>query len=605
MLWIALQPLLEPLPAASASASASEPEGLKAGPADAGTLLALGWHALGFTPRVTLLEEAVLLEVSASLRLFGGLGRLLTKLLHSFFGAQSASALAACLRCAPGPTSLQALGRLRTGLTWRAAARLPPQALPLSCLSAALAHHGVLERVGCRNWGDLRALPRGGVARRFGQPLLTALDQAWGEQPENHVWISLPEVFDESLELPALVENASALMFAVNRLLLRLKSWLVAHGSGLLGLQLAWQLDPRRDVPPRGDLLIRLTEPTQDMIHVARLVAEHLARIRLPAPAHTLCLRSLETALLTNITRSLLPEEQLQGASLPQLVERLSARLGPQQVQCWQPQARHVPERMQRWVPAQVPAKGSAKGLTKGSADRPGAKGLTAARLLNSFKPSAPTGQCQPDPLLPSWLLPEPLALAVRGERPWYDGPLTLLVGPQRLEIAGWQGLSLAKSPHPSLPPKGEGAVRGQLRPDVLPGTGFAKSPHPGLPPEGEGAVRGQRRFDVLPGVGFAESPHSSFSRKGEGVVRGKGTLPLSAAEADSRANGLLLPPLGEGWDGGAQRAAQPQDQVQPVMRDFFIARSEKAGLLWIFRGRLEPGETGDAPGWYLHGIFA
>ena len=40
-------------------------------------------------------------------------------------------------------------------------------------------------------------------------------------------------------------------------------------------------------------------------------------------------------------------------------------------------------------------------------------------------------------------------------------------------------------------------------------------------------------------------------------------------------------------------------------MRDYFIARSEKAGLLWIFRGRLEPGESGDAPGWYLHGIFA
>ena len=53
-----------------------------------------------------------------------------------------------------------------------------------------------------------------------------------------------------------------------------------------------------------------------------------------------------------------------------------------------------------------------------------------------------------------------------------------------------------------------------------------------------------------------------------------------------------------------------------PVMRDYFIARSETAGLLWIFRQRpnsaLSAGsvKSAGAPkagavGWYLHGIFA
>jgi protein ImuB len=39
---------------------------------------------------------------------------------------------------------------------------------------------------------------------------------------------------------------------------------------------------------------------------------------------------------------------------------------------------------------------------------------------------------------LPTWLLKEPLALHMRGNRPHYQGPLRLLVGPQRLETGWW-----------------------------------------------------------------------------------------------------------------------------------------------------------------------
>lgn len=463
MLWVALQAILEPAVQPLQVGAEPKPERQ----ADVRTHQALGWHALAFTPRVTLVDEAVLMEVSASLRLFGGLAKLLKKLAH-LFGGQADG----CLRCAPGATAAAALGRLRTGLPWRASARLRPEDLSIEWLNAARPHLPVLERVGCRNWGDLRALPRGGLARRFGQPLLTALDQAFGEQAESHTWLVLPEVFEESLELPALVENANALMFGVNRLLLQLKAWLLARGCGLLGLKLVWLLDPRRDQATRGELVLRLTEASQDLSHVARLLAEHLARVRLPAPAHTLLLQTLETAPLENRMHSLLPDERREGSSLAQLVERLSARLGPAQVQRWQAEASHVPERMQHWQAAQ-------------SVSMPSA----------SAKPTR-GGTCQPDPLLPTWLLPEPMPLSLHGERPWHEGPLTLLVGPQRLEAAAW----------------------------------------------------------------------------------------LGAPAVD-----------------GAVAAAAPDDAEAPVMRDYFVARSEHAGLLWIFRQRL--GQGGGS--WYLHGIFA
>ena len=53
-------------------------------------------------------------------------------------------------------------------------------------------------------------------------------------------------------------------------------------------------------------------------------------------------------------------------------------------------------------------------------------------------------------------------------------------------------------------------------------------------------------------------------------------------------------------WDAGAQG---------PALRDYFIARSDEAGLLWVYRERLAArsgGEAETAPvRWFLHGLYA
>jgi protein ImuB len=53
-------------------------------------------------------------------------------------------------------------------------------------------------------------------------------------------------------------------------------------------------------------------------------------------------------------------------------------------------------------------------------------------------------------------------------------------------------------------------------------------------------------------------------------------------------------------WMALAQ-ALQPQPAQDSVMRDYFIARSAQAGLLWIYRERRPDA----ALSWFLHGIFA
>ncbi|MFC5523049.1 hypothetical protein [Polaromonas jejuensis] len=406
MRWIALQACIptEPGPAPMDAAAAQR---------------ALASLALGLTPRVALVDEAVLMEVAGSLRLFGGLSRLAQLLERRAAQFFESNQLPAQISRAQGATSLIALGRLRLRAAGIVGKRVAD--LPMNTLSAARPHLGVLERIGCRSWDDLLRLPRDGVARRFGAPLLQALDRARGQVPDSYEWLLLPECFDEKLELDALIIHAPALMAGVERLLLHLQAWLLGRQSGLSALKLVWHLDKRRDVAPTGELLIRTAQPAQDLRHVARLIAEHLAQQRLPAPVHALSLQSLETEKLLDsaaATGSLLMEARQQGDSAVELIERLSARLGEAQVQAWQPCADHRPEQMQRWI--------SAQGALK--------------LIAGSAHPERATGQndIKHEALYPSWLLPEPLRLQTVGDSPVYQGRLLRLAGPQRLEVTGW-----------------------------------------------------------------------------------------------------------------------------------------------------------------------
>ncbi|MEY2619386.1 MAG: hypothetical protein RL522_2388 [Pseudomonadota bacterium] len=377
---------------------------------------AWGWQGLRFTPRVARVDEALLLEVSASWRLFGGPQALLRALLAP---GPPLSPLPDS-QWARGATSRMALALLRLKEVGQAVPPRVPDDLPLPLLTAAVPHTDLLARAGCRTWGELRALPRGPVARRFGVALLDALDAAWGERPERYPWLTLPVVFDEGVELPAFASTAPELMQAASHLLGQLQLWLRARHQGVRAFELQWTLDLRRRdgvaLPPHETLVVRTAQAVQAMDHLRRLTSEQLARVTLAAPANHLRLRTLETESWAAATRGLLPEDAVDGERLHQLVERLSARLGAQQVCVPVPQADWRPERMQRWEPA--------------------VERLHAAALTHTAPRQPPE---MTHSLYPPWLLPQPLRLPLRGHRPWYEGPLRLLTRRQRVETGWWE----------------------------------------------------------------------------------------------------------------------------------------------------------------------
>jgi protein ImuB len=362
--------------------------------------------ALQFTPRVAHLDEAVVMEVAASMRLFGGEDSLHARV------TEEASQLGAAV-IAWAPTSLAALAFARSGVVDGFGGPLHKllDRVPLESVTAVAAHHPVLARLGCRTLGDVRRLPRGGMSRRFDAKILLALDQAYGLRPNAHEWVTLPESFAARLELPGRVDTATALMFGAHRLLLQMCGWLAARNAGTNAFVIRWFHDSMRSRSSGegGELTVRTAEPSRDIKHLGRMLSEHLAKVELLAPVGDIEIAALEVHSLGDDSRSLIPDTIRSGEELGLVLERLAARLGPERVMRPCLQEDHRLEWMQIWQPAEGRAK---------------------ARIAKLPR--------QVDIPQPSWVLPKPMRLAVASDRPLYQGPLQLVVGPHRVEGGWW-----------------------------------------------------------------------------------------------------------------------------------------------------------------------
>jgi protein ImuB len=410
------------------------------------------WWALRWTPRVALWSGAgqavALMEVGSVERLWGGRQAALLGMLRALREQGQEDRDGHRMRpWARAATAWQALARLR----WRlqsAESRQPwpsADALPIWTLPALESHAPALERMGCRCWGDLRALPRAGLARRIGLAALLALDQAYGSSPHALDWLELPEHFALRADLGYPASDAQAMLQAAQPLLRALQAWLQGRHQGVLALQLRWHHDLRRvdgtELPAWEALDIRTAQPAQALAHIERLLRERLARTPWRAPVDMLELKALETAPFAAGVDSCLPPAApgpaplgeagsagaaacaSSGMAWHEWVERVSARRGAQGVQVVQLQADHRPEAMQRWTPACEVLQAAAR---------------RTARVRSG--PGAGHGNCNPwQDLLPPWLLDPPQPLVLQGSRPCWQGPLQLLAGPYRLE-AGWWG---------------------------------------------------------------------------------------------------------------------------------------------------------------------
>jgi len=376
-----------------------------------------GWAAQ-YTPAVSIEPSGLVLEVASSLKLFGGLA----KLLSALRGGVRALGLQATLGIAPTPLAARAFARAETrGIPVRSCTAMPDLParladLPLFLLEWPGRTLELLADLGIVRVKDALALPRGGFSQRFGPEALAMLDRLAGRAPDPRLAHVPPARYRARLELPAEAEGVEAILFPLKRLLAEMEGYLRGHGAGVQELD----LDLEHGLKRHTRLALSFATKEREAEFILAIAREKLGRLVLPAP--TIGLRLVAERLLPFAPRegTWLPGREERAVGRARLIERLAARLGPGRVFGIALADDHRPER--------------------------GWKNPPAASPRAAFDGGA----------RPAWLLNRPQKLVAGAAGPTLQGALALVAGPERIETGWWDGEPVSRDYYVAANPAGE-----------------------------------------------------------------------------------------------------------------------------------------------------
>ncbi|BBA36884.1 uncharacterized protein sS8_4961 [Methylocaldum marinum] len=360
---------------------------------------------LGFTPWISLdYPAAVLLEIRASLSLFGGLDALMQRLRteledqgHQVLLAAAPMPFPAWLMASSGlERTVENPAALRSGLGDLAIVRLPIERDTVKRLAKA----------GLHTLRDLWRLPRDGLARRYGLALLRQLDRAAGREKDLPRLFRTPPVFEAHRELAAETESLAYLRPVCAALLEDLAAFLRRHDAATDRLE----LDLSHFRRPATRLELKLRYASRDPERISMLLNERLERTPLPAAVTALSLRcdslqpyrAHETDLFAADTPGALDWEAL--------LEQLQQRLGHDALRFLGASADHRPENAWNWNASPI-------GIAIGKERRP------------------------------LWLLPKP--------RPCDPTRYRLLPERERIESGWWDGAPIRRDYRVAVSPEG------------------------------------------------------------------------------------------------------------------------------------------------------
>ena len=340
--------------------------------------------------KVALLEDAVVLEIAASHRVFSA-PEIRAAMLQ---GARSLG-LQVQLGVAFSPYAARVLAQSDAQAEDVSAQQKLLAGLPLENLALSAHDSHTLLQMGVTRIGQLQRLPTAGLKRRFGKNVLTALaDLEPGCALREPLW-QPPQRFDQAVELPSAVAHIQGLRFVFKRLLGELQHYVQATDRSIAGLRFTLETDEQPQT-----LSLAFRSASQDMSQWQWVLSEKLERLQLCGEVHTVHLTAEE--LLPNAPgqTDLFVRAERSEKGVEQWLERLTTRLGADHVQSLRPVADHRPERA--W---QALAGGS---LTPQSDD------------------------CICGAVRPAWLLAQAAPIA--------PTDFQIISGPERLETGWWDG---------------------------------------------------------------------------------------------------------------------------------------------------------------------
>ena len=362
-----------------------------------------------FTSRVSIqMPRTLLLEVRGSIKLFGGLPELQEQMSrqlqqqwqHSFVSAITPTPMASLLLARSGYSDVI----LRKNALRSVLGRLSVNHLPIG-----LKKKQQLRRTGVRLLRDVFRLPKDALARRFGAKLANYLDRTLGLIPDPLDFFRSNEHFKTFYEFPLEIHKTDLVLNVAEQLLEQLALFL--RERDICINQCEFRL--HHDKQSVTTVIVGVRQASRDPQHLLSLLREQLERLALKASVRGISL----------IARDFLPFAP-QDASLFSLFSEVSAG---QQISAKQTSIDHLLEQLQA---------------------RLGRNAIKTIHSVNDHRPEYAycfndTGKKQNDMVAqqrPFWLLPEPQPLPQKDNRPWLNGPVSFLKGPERIEAGWWSG---------------------------------------------------------------------------------------------------------------------------------------------------------------------
>lgn len=214
---------------------------------------------------------------------------------------------------------------------------LPPAALRLEEETVER-----LEKLGLKEVGRFATMPRRVLRRRFGEDLLTRLDQALGQAPELFQPIQPAPPYQERLPCLEPICTVRGIEIALERLLDGLAARLVKEGMGLrVCVFKGYRLDGNIQ-----QIEVATGKPSRNIPHILKLFGLKINRLE---PDLGFELFTLEAPVVEELPAA---QEALwndEGApddkAVSELLDRIAGRIGRRPVRRYLPDAHHWPER--------------------------------------------------------------------------------------------------------------------------------------------------------------------------------------------------------------------------------------------------------------------
>jgi len=369
----------------------------------------LSHWAYRFTSLVSIYNDhTLLLEVGKSINLFNNLEHLLNLVKHdlSSFQIETKFGLAAT----PKAAYVVSFSR-QTQLV---------QSAPKTLNYAAIEHLDIDSRIirklhhcGFKTLKCIQAIPNAELGSRFGKEFVYYLEQLWGHLADPQIAALPPETFHASVDFSEPIRNLAWIQQQLERLLGDLTEFIKLRQ--LVCRSFTWRFY-RENNKLLKTVTIGLSAKQNTQSVFQELTQLKLAETQLDWEFSCIELTSVQLVPIQLFNDDLFePQENQQQFN--QLVDKLISRLGHTALFRVHPEPEQLPEL----------ANGRKHAITEGVKEKQTNYGTRCS--IEPFKDE------------PLWLLEQPKRLAQQEQQPIFEGPLTIIHGPNRISSHWWAKL--------------------------------------------------------------------------------------------------------------------------------------------------------------------